>query len=152
FPNHTAIFDIAHDGRILIRTDSWQIGIMGKAAGETAERDLSVLDSSPLAGISDDGNLVAVSISGDSAGQKGSIYVRKFDGSPPVRVSDGHAFELSPDGKWISGYSSADGVNRQYHLWPTGAGEERTLNFPGLHLGIVLAWLPGEQQYMVFGM
>ena len=143
FPGQSTIFDIARGGRVLLRTDSSQIGILAKGPGDAAERDLSVLDSSLLAGISDDGSVIAASITGEGAGQKGSVYMRKLDGSQPIRVGDGRAFVLSPDGKWISGYSSADGANRQYHLLPTGAGEERPTQFPALQLGIVFGWMPG---------
>ena len=106
FPGHTNIFDIARDGRVLLRTDSTEIGILAKGPGDKTERDLSILESGILEGISDDGTMIAASVTGEAGGQKGSIYTRKLDGSSPVRVGDGHAFVLSPDGKWISGFTT----------------------------------------------
>jgi serine/threonine protein kinase/Tol biopolymer transport system component len=151
FPGNATIFDIARDGRVLLRTDSSQLGILAKGPGDAAERDLSVLDHSLLAGISDDGSLIAASVTGEGGGPKGSVYIRKMDGSPPVRVSDGHAFVLSPDGKWISGYTSPDGVSRQFRLLPTGAGEERPVKVPGLGLSAPFAWV-GNERYIVMGL
>lgn len=100
FPGRAMIFDIARDGRALLRTDSEQVGILGKGPGDATERDLSILDASYLEGLSADGSLLAASIIGESGGAKSSMYVRKTDGSQPVRVGDGHAVQLSPDGKW----------------------------------------------------
>ena len=150
-PGHANIFDIARDGRVLLRTDSSQIGILAKGPGDSAERDLSVLDASKLVGISEDGASIATNLEGESAGPKGSVYVRKLDGSAPVRIGDGVGFVLSPDGKWVSGYSSPDGVNREFRLLPTGVGEERVVKVPGLSVAIVLGWLGPEQQYLLLG-
>jgi serine/threonine protein kinase len=150
FPGHINIFDIARDGRVLLRTDSTQLGILAKGPGDKAERELSILDSGILEGIADDGRMVAASVTGEAGGAKGSIYTRKLDGSAPLRVGDGHAFMLSSDGKWISGYTTVDGSNRQFRLLPTGAGEERALNLPSLALGAPLA-SAGEEEFIVGG-
>jgi len=150
FPGHANIFDISRDGRVLLRTDSTELGILAKGPGDKAERDVSILESGLLEGISDDGSTIAASVTGEAGGQKGSIYTRKIDGSAPVRVGDGHAFVLSPDGRWISGYTVVDGVNRQFRLLPTGAGEERGMNIPGLALGVPLGWV-GDEKYIVVG-
>ncbi len=151
FPGHTNIFDIARDGRVLLRTDSTELGILAKGPNDKTERDLSVLESGILEGISDDGNMIAVSVTGEAGGPKGSIYTRKLDGSEPVRVGDGRAFVLSPDGKWISGYTDAEGNKRQFRLVPTGAGEERPLNPPGMTFAVPFAWM-GDEQYIIVGL
>lgn len=70
----------ARSGDLLLSTGSVQLGIMGEAPGGASERDLSCLDS------------------GESGGEKGSVYLRKTDGSPAIRVGDGHIYRLSPDG------------------------------------------------------
>ncbi len=150
FPSHVNIFDIARDGRVLLRTDSTQLGILAKGPADKTERDLSILDSGILEGISDDGSVIAVSVTGEAGGQKGSIYTRKLDGSAPVRIGEGHAFILSPDGKWVSGYNTVEG-SRQFRLVPTGAGEERPMNVPGLTFAVPFAVLSNEQ-YIIVGM
>jgi eukaryotic-like serine/threonine-protein kinase len=151
FPGHTNIFDIARDGRVLLRTDSTELGILAKGPGDKTERDLSILESGILEGISDDGSIIAASVTGEAGGQKGSIYTRKLDGSAPVRIGEGHAFILSPDGKWVSGYTTVEGGNRQFRLVPTGAGEERPMNVPGLTFAAPFAAL-GDEKYIIVGL
>jgi len=151
-PSHVTLYDIARDGRVLLRTDSRRVGILGKGPGDKMERDLSCLDASNLVGISDDGQTIVTTIVGESAGPMGSVYLRKTDGSPPIRVGDGKALALSPDGKWISGYASRENVARQFLLFPTGAGEEYAVKISKLGQGgVVLGWLPGDRLYLVTG-
>jgi serine/threonine protein kinase len=150
-PNHVTLYDIGRDGSVLLRTDTRQVGILGKARGDTSERDLSIMDASNLKSISDDGTAIVANVVGEAGGPMGSVYLRKLDGSPAVRLGAGAAFVLSPDGKWVSGYSSKDGLVRQYKLFPTGAGEERAIAIRELDWGLVTGWLPGEQKYLVAG-
>jgi len=77
---------------------------------------------------------------GESGGTRGSVYLRHTDGSPPVRLGDGAAFALSPDGKWVSGYPSREAPKRNFILTPTGPGEVQPQN-----RGLVLGWLSGGQ-------
>ena len=151
FPGHANIFDIARDSRVLLRTESTELGILGKGPADKTERELSILESGILEGISDDGSMIAVSVTGEAGGPKGSIYTRKLDGSAPVRVGDGHAFVFSPDGKWISGYTVVEGNKRQFRLVPTGAGEERPMNLPALTFAVPFGWV-GDEQYIVVGL
>jgi eukaryotic-like serine/threonine-protein kinase len=151
-PGHVVLYDIAPDGRMLIRTDSRQVGILGLAPGKTEEIDLSCLDASDLAGISDDGQVIAAQVSGESGGPKGSVYLRKTDGTQPIRLGDGAAWALSPDGKWISAFSSKDALTRRYTLLPAGAGEEREINIPQTKgVNIVFGWRPDNETLLVFG-
>ena len=55
--------------------------------------------------------------------------MRKTDGSPAKRLGDGAAIALSPDGKWVIAVVN---VPRQTILLPTGAGETRRLERPGI--------------------
>src|SRR5439155_14623124 len=88
----------------------------------------------------------------ESGGAKGSIYLRRLDGSAPVRLGDGVAFALSPDGKWVTGYSSRDAA-RKFMLMPTGPGEIVEITVPGLahNIGAINGWLIGEENYLVGG-
>ena len=146
-PGHATVYDIARDGRLLLRTDTRQVGILGMGPGEAIERDLSCLDLAALNGISDDGRVIVATIIGESGGPKGSVYLRKTDGSPPIRLGDGVAFALSPDGNWVSGYYAATPSTRQYVVLPTGAGEVRNLSIPGLAaaLLVVYGWSRDDQ-------
>jgi serine/threonine protein kinase len=151
FPALMDLYDVSHNGTALVSSSYVRWGILGAAAGQNEERDLSCLDSGVLIGISNDGSLIATTISGESGGPKGSVYVRKTDGSPPVRLGDGSAYAISPDGKWVSGYVVDDNGLRRFVLFPTGAGEEVTVNVPGVKPAAVFGWLSGEQRYLVAG-
>ncbi len=151
-PGHVTLYDVARDGRVLIRTDVRQQGILGLAPGETTERDLSCLDASALTGISDDGRVIVATIEGESGGPKGSVYMRKTDGSPPVRLGDGAAWAVSPDGKWVSAFASVDASTRRFVVLPTGAGEEREVAIPELKkMNAVFGWSADGETLFVHG-
>ena len=151
FPGQIALHDIAADGRVLISSENVRLGIRGLAPGETVERDLSCLESSQLRGISRDGSVILADISGQAAGPKGSIYLRRTDGSAPVRLGDGVAFTLSPDGKWVSGYTSRESAHRKFVIMPTGPGENIEVRVPELKSAAAFGWLT-DGKYMLEGM
>jgi len=153
FPGYLVLYDIAPDGRILFSSNNGRKGIRGLAPGAAAERDLSVLESADLKGLSDDGQVILADALGESGGAKGSIYLRRTDGSQPLRLGDGVAFALSPDGQWVTGYSSRESVTRKFILMPTGAGETVEVRVPQLKSGmaVIVGWLEGEQNYLIEG-
>jgi serine/threonine protein kinase len=149
-PVGATLYDLSSSGGALLSTGSLRFGISGAAPGDTTERDLSCLDRGIVMGISIDGRLIAASVSGDSGGPKGSIYVRATDGSPPVRVEDGTAYALSPDGKSVSGYIPDDKGARRFVILPVGAGSPVDVKAPGMLASAANAWL-GDQRYLVTG-
>jgi eukaryotic-like serine/threonine-protein kinase len=153
FPGYLALYDIAADGRILFSSNNVRKGIRGLAPGATEEHDLSVLESSDLKGISDDGTAILAEALGEGGGPTGSIYLRHTDGSPPLRLGDGVALALSPDGKWVTGYSSQESAMRKFIVMPTGAGETVEFHVPQLSDGraVITGWLEGEENYLVLG-
>jgi Tol biopolymer transport system component len=152
-PGQVTLHDLSRTGQALISTDATRVGILGAAPGETVEKDLSVLDASEIPGISDDGQMILADAVAASGGPRGSIYLRRTDGSPPVRLAGGKGFALSPDGKWVSGYTTTDAGKRRFVLIPTGTGEEKEVIVPGLvnQSAVVAGWLPGDQNFLVQG-
>jgi len=153
FPGEVKLHDLSRRGEALISTDTTRVGILGVAPGETAERDLSVLDATYVSSISQDGSMILTNAVGASGGPHGSMYLRRTDGSPAVRLGEGNGFAFSPDGKWLAGYTTQDGVTRKFVLLPTGTGEEKEVTVPGLAKGsgLLVGWLPGDQNYLVMG-
>jgi hypothetical protein len=90
-----------------------------------------LLDYSEGADLSSDGKTVLLFESGEGGGPGYSVYVRGTDGSPAVRLGEGGAVALSPDGKWALAivHSTTEG---QLVLYPTGAGQPRLVPMPGL--------------------
>ncbi len=150
FPGFVALHDLAPDGRMLLSTENGRMGIRALAPGETMERDLSCLDASDLRGISEDGRAIVVDALGDSGGVKGSIYLRRTDGSPPLRLGDGVALTVSPDARYIAGYSSQQTASRKFIIMPTGPGETVEASIPG-HDALIIGWLAGAEQYLAAG-
>ena len=75
-------------------------GILGRVAGQQRESELSWFDYASGPHLSADGTAVLFSEEGEGAGPLLSTYLRPTDGSPAIRLGDGEALALSPDGKW----------------------------------------------------
>ncbi len=113
-PGSLLLQDIADDGRALLTHEDHRSGILASTPGAQAERELSWFDDSRLADIGVNGAILF--------GDRTSIYLRRLDGSPPVRLGEGYADAISPDGKWaLSTTTSTD----QLVLLATGAGQAR---------------------------
>jgi len=123
-PGNLTLGDVGKDGTVLLAHDNGRRGIIGLAAGESKERDLSWLDWSQPLDLSDDGKTLLISEQGDGGGPGYSVYLRKMDGSPAVRLGSGNAQALSPDGKWVLALR-LDPAPAQLVILPTGAGDAR---------------------------
>ncbi len=146
-PGNASLHDVAPDGRLLIARTDDRGGISVLAPGATQERDLAWLDAPSLADISRDGTHVLFSEGGVGGGARGSVYLRKTDGSSAVRLGDGRAVALSPDGRW----AIADGPGQSgYDVLPTGAGQSRRLGREGLTI-LGAKWLPDGQRVIARG-
>lgn len=117
--------DVAGDGRILVAHDTIRIGVLAGGVGQTKERELAWLDWSSLFDLSADGKTILFSETGEGAGPEYSTFIRRTDGSAPVRLGDGGGVALSPDGQWAAVQVGHE--KRTLILYPTGAGEKRTL-------------------------
>ncbi|HEY4230226.1 MAG TPA: hypothetical protein VGO79_08635, partial [Thermoanaerobaculia bacterium] len=117
--------DVAGDGRILVAHDTIRIGVLAGGVGQTKERELAWLDWSSLFDLSADGKTILFSETGEGAGPEYSTFIRRTDGSAPVRLGDGGGVALSPDGQWAAVQVGHE--KRVLTLYPTGAGEKRTL-------------------------
>jgi Tol biopolymer transport system component len=125
------IQDAARDGRVLLIDETRRLGLSALPPGKTKERELSWLDWSRPVGLSSDGKTVLFFESGEGGGPGYSTYVRDTDGSPAVRLGEGNAVALSPDGKWAVALLHKL-TDAHLVLYPTGAGQPRPLPLPGL--------------------
>ena len=144
-PGNTSLHDIAPDGRLLIARTDDRSGIAVRAPGDASERDLSWHDGSNLADISRDGHQVLFYEYGVGGGPRGSVYLRGTDGSPAVRLGDGAAHALSPDGRW----AIVQTVGKpHFEVIPTGPGDATRLERPGLTM-LGGRWLPDGRNVVV---
>jgi Tol biopolymer transport system component len=122
------LHDIAGDGGVLLEQKMSRWSLLVRTPEEDSERDLTWLDGTDAADLSDDGTVLILSEVREGGGPHYSTYLRPTDGSPAVRLGDGDAWGLSPDGKWVLSIPfAATGAPRPLLLLPTGAGEPRTL-------------------------
>ncbi|HEV8266587.1 MAG TPA: protein kinase [Thermoanaerobaculia bacterium] len=128
-PGTLTLRDISASGRVLLALEKLRLGIVaGHPAGDggdRGERDLSFLDWSHARDLSRDGRVLLFDETAEGGGAANSVYVRRIDGSAPVRLGDGAGRALSPDGKWV--VANLPVVPKQLLLLPTGAGEPRAL-------------------------
>jgi eukaryotic-like serine/threonine-protein kinase len=131
-PGALMLYDIAHDGRVLLVRASWRRELIGFAA-DGKQRELSWLDYSYPAELSPDGKTLLFDEEGGggslayskSGGYTYGVYIRSTDGAPAVLLGEGSALALSPDGKWAITESQVSPA--QLKLLPTGAGQAKDL-------------------------
>src|SRR5262249_2479589 len=121
-PATLTLHDIAGDGRGLASRENLRTGMLALPPGQGRPRDLSWLDWSRVADLSPDGKTVLFDEEGEGGGPAYSVYLRSTDGSPAIRLGDGSALALSPDGRYALALA-VQPTPAQMVLLPTGAGE-----------------------------
>ena len=107
-------------------------------AGAASPVDLSV-----------DGCQVLLGDFGSALFGVGSLFIRKTDGSPAVRLGDYRGLSLSADGRFVLALPAGQDYSDRLMLVPTGAGERRELrhaSLTGLHAA---AWFPDGKRIAV---
>jgi hypothetical protein len=127
FPGSFLLQDVARNGGVLADRIAQHAPMMSRAPGQTSERDLSWLDSSIPADISANGKTVLFTEAGVGGGESRSVFLRGTDGAPAIRLGEGRALALSPDGKW-----ALSRRNDRTILLPTAAGEPRAIGATGV--------------------
>ena len=155
-PGALMLLDIAKDGRVLLVRATWRRELMGIAAGDSKQRELSWLDYSYPADLSADGKTLLFDEEGGggsleyskSGGFTYGVYVRKTDGSPAVLLGEGAAEALSPDGK-LTVVETQESPT-QLKLLPTGAGEPRDLTHDTIN-HISVRWFADGKRILYSG-
>ena len=129
--------DVAPDGRILADRLAQRARMVALASGVSRETDLSWLDASIPADISSDGKAVLFTETGVGGGGGGVVYLRPTDGADAIRLGEGHALALSPDGKW-----ALSRRGEQTILLPTGPGQPRPVASTGVDFERGATFLP----------
>jgi DNA-binding winged helix-turn-helix (wHTH) protein len=123
------LHDVAPDGRLLIERTNQRSEMLFAREGQADSTELSWLDYSAATAMSADGSTVLFFESGQGGGADYTTFVRKTDGSLPVRVGTGRAVSLSPDGQWMLSIPlrEPDHVD----VVPVGPGEPRQVRIAG---------------------
>ena len=154
-PGSLILFDIWRDGRILLIRSSWRRELLGSSGEKDKEQDLSWLDYSYPADLSADGKTILFDEEGAGGATYGkggawvyTVYLRKMDGSLPVRLGQGSAVALSPDEKWV--IAQPEGAPAQFTLLPTGAGDSRPLTHDDIN-HVWARWFPDGKKVLSSG-
>jgi eukaryotic-like serine/threonine-protein kinase len=140
--------DISRDGKVLVHDNLPRGALIFGDLQNGRVRDLSWLDGTMLEDLSADGGRILFSeqVHGQSSG--GDVFVRRNDGSPAVRLGEGEALTLSPDGEWVATLSGER--PRKLVLLPTGAGEAKTVPLGDIE-AVDATFVPGSRRITVFG-
>jgi serine/threonine protein kinase/dipeptidyl aminopeptidase/acylaminoacyl peptidase len=140
-PGDFALHDVSPDGRVLLGRISESSEILGEFPGEARPRNLSHLDRSVVVALAPSGDTLLFNEMGQSG--RRAFYLRRTDGSPPKRLAEGYAWALSPDGKYVLSSFVPD---PQAFLVPTGPGQSRPLETPGVTRGGEMGFFPDSRR------
>ena len=146
-PGCLTLQDISREGRMLVTRDTLRSEMVGLAPGETKERDMTWLDWTLGAAIAADGRTILFSETGEGGGAGYSVYIRKTDGSPAVRLGEGGARDLSLDGEWALAIQRTSSDPRLV-AYPTRAGEMKVFKTDGLRV-FGAGWLPDGKSVLI---
>jgi Tol biopolymer transport system component len=118
------LFDVSSEGRLLLERTTQRWMVFGRFPGDQRDRNLSVRDVAQPADLSPDGKWLLLHEI-EPGWDRSTIYVRNSDEPDAVRVGDGFAVAISPDGQWV--LAGAKIPPTEYVLLPRGAGEIKTL-------------------------
>jgi len=128
----TRILDIASSGRALVSTEEARGTMSLVEHGSNQERDLSWLSYSWGPQFSGDGSEMVFTDLSEESGNDYSVYVRKRDGSPAVRLGGGgYASDITLDGKWALVVLPDDPAAR-LQIVPVGPGQAHVLHWDGI--------------------
>jgi Tol biopolymer transport system component len=129
-PMGITLQDIAPDGSVLVALNSKRLAMGLGTLGGKEDIELSWHDWNVAKDISRDGKFVLFEDASEAAGPGYAVALRKLDGTLPVRLGEGSAGGLSPDGNWAISIST--GQPQKVTLLPIGAGQPRAVDTSGL--------------------
>jgi hypothetical protein len=147
-PGEFGLHDVDPRGRILLERRVRRSSVVVMPPGQSRERDLSWLDQTALADLSADGRQLLLVEYGGSPAWTPAIYLRKTDGSPAVKLSEGEPLALSPDGRFVLALPAATDPPDRLVLVPTAAGDLRELRAGSLQFGDG-EWFPDGRRVAV---
>ncbi len=145
-PGWMRLQEISRDGRVLVLEGTPRSRIVWQPPDGSAQRDLSWLDWSTAADISADGKTLLFYEWGEGVGGNPTVYLRDTDGGDAIRLGEGRALTLSPDGKLAL---ALRGTPPRLVILPTGPGEEKPLPSSGLVEYYSAAWFPDGRRILL---
>jgi hypothetical protein len=139
------LLDVFRDGRTLIAHGRTRTESRGKLAGDERERDLTYLDGTVTVGISSDGRAVLFQEAAQAGGPVGTAYLLRVGDPGPIRLGEGNAMSLSPDGRQaIAGIGDVYTSGNRLVLLSAGAEPPRELPRGTMDGTGWVTWADGE--------
>jgi WD40 repeat protein len=126
-PSSLRLLDVSRDGRVLLAIDDMRMTMKAAVAG--TEADISQFDFSHIEDITNDGNLLLFTESGDAGGRHYAAYTYDRRSQVARRFSSGRGLSLSPDGKQALTLDPQDRTSLT--LTTLASGRATTLRVPG---------------------
>jgi len=145
-PGWMRLQEISRNGSALLLQASPRSRIVCQSPNAPAERDLSWFDWSTAADLSADGKKLLFYEWGEGVAGNPIAYLRDTSGGDAVRLGEGRALALSPDGKLA--LALQQGSPPRLVLLPTGPGEEKILPSSGLTEYYSAAWFPDGKRIL----
>src|SRR6266852_1213987 len=124
-PGRLHLFDISKEGQVLITNEATRQELYGRRMGQDKDLDLSWFDWTLGRSVSNDGQRTVLEEDGEGGGAEYTVFLRKTDGSPAIRLGSGMGLDISPDGKWVA--STSVKQPSPTVLLPAGAGQPMNL-------------------------
>ena len=146
----TRVLDIAASGSVLVSAEEREVGMTLHEHATNKERALNWLDYPVVPVLTADGNNLLFTDSSERAGNTYEVYVRKTDGSAPVKIAEaGYGSDITSDGKWAL-VSKPDDPSDRLRVVPVGPGEAKVLHWDNFH-PVWAVWLPDKNHILVTG-
>jgi len=140
-PVDAMVHDRAPDGRLLLTREDVSAQVLAGSMRDDSERNLTWLGWTIGAALSPDGHTLGFSEYNVDPATDYYACIRTLDGAPPVKLGEGQTIAFSPDMKWVA--AVAPSHPGRLELWPTGAGEGRTLQLGEVRaLSKPASWTP----------
>ena len=143
-PEYLNLQDVSADGRVLLTVGTMRSEVIAGSRAEAGERNLSWHEGSSFVELARDGRHLLFFEAVELA-----TYLRPTDGGPAVRLCEGLASGLSPDGAWVARIGM-DHFTGRFTLLPTGAGEPRVVAGPRI-APWALRWFADGRRFLVTG-
>jgi Tol biopolymer transport system component len=147
-PGRFIVHDVSRDGRWLGVREDLSLGVRARLPGADAERDLSWLGSSGARNMSADGRWLLMVDVGARSGPDYGVVLRRTDGAQTIRLGEGSAQRLSPDGKWAAAIIAAPS---HVVVYPTGAGTPIQLKAGPIERVTSAEWFPNSRELLICG-
>jgi Tol biopolymer transport system component len=144
-PGDMTLSDVARDGRLLLSVGPGGSRMIWASGGE--ERDLSWLDWPTVADVSSDGRKLLFYEWGLAVDANPAVFMRDTAGGDAVRLGDGTALALSPDGRWA--LALLETTSPELVLLATGTGQQQPLKIPDLSDVYWAKWFPNSRRILL---